>query len=123
MGMVAPQQRIASAFVVIFGQHGSVTQYAEERGVCRQWVYREAGWVQKRLADHEEIQRLRQQIRELTKQNVTFEQRLPSQRREFVGLLAVAGCFDSRSAAECADVGPADAGRWQACRGIADGVG
>ena len=51
MGMVAPQQRIASAFVVIFGQHGSVTQYAEERGICRQWVYREADWLQNRLAD------------------------------------------------------------------------
>jgi hypothetical protein len=76
MGMVAPQQRIASAFVVIFGQHGSVTRYAEERGVCRQWVYREADWLQKRLADHEEIPRLRQQIRELTEQSITFEQRL-----------------------------------------------
>jgi hypothetical protein len=76
MGMVAPQQRIASAFVVIFGQHGRVTQYAEERGVCRQWIYREADWVQKRLADQEEILRLRQQIRELTEQSVTFEQRL-----------------------------------------------
>ena len=76
MGMVAPQQRIASAFVVIFGQHGRVTQYAEERGVCRQWIYREADWVQKRLADQEEIRRLRQQIRELTEQNVTCEQRL-----------------------------------------------
>jgi len=76
MGMVAPQQRIASAFVVIFGQHGSVTRYAEERGVCRQWVYREADWVQKRLADQEEIRRQRQQIRELTEQKVSCEQRL-----------------------------------------------
>jgi hypothetical protein len=76
MGMVAPQQRIASAFVVIFGQHGSVTQYAEDRGVCRQWVYREADWVQKRLADQEEIRRQRQQLRVLTEQSFTFEQRL-----------------------------------------------
>ena len=42
MGMVAPQQRIASAYFVIFGHYGDVSRYAQERGVCRQWVYREA---------------------------------------------------------------------------------
>ena len=42
MGIVAPPQRIASAFTVFFGHHGDVSRYAQERGVCRQWVYREA---------------------------------------------------------------------------------
>ena len=42
MGMVAPEQRIASAFFVIHGSYGEVTRYAQERGVCRQWIYREA---------------------------------------------------------------------------------
>jgi hypothetical protein len=96
MGMVAPQQRIASAFVVIFGQHGSITHYAQERGVCRQWVYREADWVQKRLADHEEIRRLREQVRELTEQNVAFEQRL-----------AKSVVIDEEKQAELASVGQA----------------
>ena len=36
MGMVAPQQRIASAYFVVFGKYGDVSRYAEERGVCRQ---------------------------------------------------------------------------------------
>jgi len=96
MGMVSPQQRIASAFVVIFGPHGSVTQYAQERGVCRQWVYREAAWVQKHLADHEKIQRLRQQVKELTEQNVALEQRL-----------AQSVVIDEEKQAELASVGQA----------------
>jgi uncharacterized membrane protein len=42
MGMVAPQQRIASTFVVLCGRHGEVSRYARQRGVCRQAVYRES---------------------------------------------------------------------------------
>ena len=42
MGMVATPQRIASAYFVVFGNYGDVRRYAEERGVCRQWIYREA---------------------------------------------------------------------------------
>ena len=77
MGMVAPRQRIASAYMVIFGQYGRVSQYAQERGVCRQWVYREAEWVQKRLVeDQQEIQSLRQQVQELTKQREALAKQL-----------------------------------------------
>ena len=61
MGMVANPQRIASAFVVFVGPHGSVCRYARERGVSRQWVYREANWV----ADTLENSRQRQQIADL----------------------------------------------------------
>jgi hypothetical protein len=35
-------QRIASAFVVLFGKHGEVAKEARERGQSRQAVYREA---------------------------------------------------------------------------------
>ena len=42
MAIVAPEQRIASAFFVLHGRYGEVTRYAQERGVCRQWIYREA---------------------------------------------------------------------------------
>ena len=35
MGMVVPQQRIASAFVVVCGHYGAVRRYAQERGICR----------------------------------------------------------------------------------------
>ena len=50
MGMVAPEQRIASAFFVIYGKYGDVTRYSQERGVCRQWIYREAAGLRKLLA-------------------------------------------------------------------------
>ena len=49
MGMVAPQQRMASAFVVFCGPYGAVGEHARQRGVCRQWVYREAAWVDARV--------------------------------------------------------------------------
>ena len=45
MGMVAPQHRIASAFVVVCGHYGDVSRYAQERGICRPSVYREAAGV------------------------------------------------------------------------------
>jgi hypothetical protein len=77
MGMVAPDQRIASAYLVIFGKHGDVSRYAQTRGVCRQWVYRESAGVQKQLAEkHQEIQRLRQQVKELTQREVEQQKRL-----------------------------------------------
>jgi hypothetical protein len=105
MGMVAPQRRIASAYVVIFGRHGGVTQYARERGVCRQWVYREAAWLQRRLADRQEIeQRLRQQVRELTEQKAALEK-----------LLARAVVIDDEKQAELASVGQANGVSLSAC--------
>lgn len=42
MGMVAPLQRIASAFFVFLGRRGDVTREARQRGVPRQTVYRES---------------------------------------------------------------------------------
>lgn len=76
MGMVAPQQRIASAFFVICGKYGDVSRYAQERGVCRQWVYREAAWVQKHLREREEIGRLQGQVRELSQRLAEQDERL-----------------------------------------------
>ncbi len=79
MGMVAYQQRIASAFKVQFGGYGDVSQYAEERGVCRQWVYREAGQVLETLDSQpwrEDNKRLRQRVSELEEQLQDSHQRL-----------------------------------------------
>ena len=77
MGMVAPQQRIASAFFVIHGQYGDVGRYAQERGVCRQWVYREAGWVRQVLTERQvELERLRVRVRQLEQRQTELEQRL-----------------------------------------------
>lgn len=77
MSMVASQQRIASAYFVVFGNYGAVTQYAQKRGVCRQWVYREADWVQQRLQETaQENLRLRQQVKELLQGQAELEKRL-----------------------------------------------
>lgn len=45
MGMVALRRRIGSAFFVVWGQYGEVSEFAQQQGVSRQWVYREAKQV------------------------------------------------------------------------------
>ena len=79
MSMVVPQQRIASAFPVGWGGHGEVSRYAQQRGVCRQWVYREAGWVLATLEGtpwRQEIAALRQRVRQLEEHTALLERRL-----------------------------------------------
>jgi hypothetical protein len=110
MGMVAAEPRIASAYVVIFGHYGDVSRYAQERGVCRQWVYREARWLQAFLAEQQqEKQRLRQQVQELTRQKAVLEQRL-----------AVAVVLDEEKQAEFASVGQALGVSLPACWDLLD---
>jgi hypothetical protein len=66
MGMVAPEQRIASAYFVIHGEYGEVSRLARHRGVCRQWVYREAAGLTKTLAAQEEqLRALRAEVKQL----------------------------------------------------------
>jgi hypothetical protein len=77
MNRVAVEQRIASAFVVVCGHYGDVSRYAQQHGVCRQWVYRQAGQVQQHLqATPQEVQRLRQQVQELRQRQAELVQRL-----------------------------------------------
>jgi hypothetical protein len=78
MGMVAPQQRIASAYFVVFGNYGDVTRYAAQRGVCRQWIYREATALQQTLAQQQTIERLHSRVGELQQQVAGLEERLSS---------------------------------------------
>jgi hypothetical protein len=97
MGMVAPQQRIASAFFVFCGRYGAVSSYAAERGVCRQWVYREAAWVTKALTTQEqELKALRAQLNQLRRSEAELRQRL-----------ATAVVIDAAKQAEVACVGQA----------------
>jgi hypothetical protein len=97
MGMVAPQQRIASAFFVIHGQYGDVSRYAQERGVCRQWVYREAGWVRQVLSDgQQELESLRSRVRQLEQRQTELEE-----------LLARSVVIDEEKQAELASVAQA----------------
>lgn len=79
MGMVAPQQRIASAFAVVCGRYGAVSRYAQERGVCRQWVYRESAWVLANLEGtrwRQQVATLQQQLRQSQQQVAELEARL-----------------------------------------------
>lgn len=97
MGMVATPQWIASAYVVVFGRYGDVSRYAQERSVCRQQVYREAGRLHRHFAlAQQEIQRLRQQVQELRDRQADLEKRL-----------AVAVVLDQDKQAEFASVGQA----------------
>ena len=77
MGMVAPEQRIASAFFVVFGKYGDVTRYAQERGVCRQSIYNEAATLRNALATaQQENDRLCGQLRQADEQRAELEARL-----------------------------------------------
>jgi len=97
MGMVAPQQRIASAFFVMHGQYGDVSRYCQERGICRQWVYREAAWVKRALSERqEELESLRARVRQLERRQTELE-----------GLLATAVVIDEEKQAELTSVAQA----------------
>src|SRR4051812_23341247 len=79
MGMVAPGQRIASAFVVACGAYGAVTRQAGERGVCRQRLYRESEAVVAAIegtAHRQQVEELEQRVRDLQARVVELEQRL-----------------------------------------------
>jgi hypothetical protein len=68
MCIVAIPERLTSAKVVFFGEHGDITEYARERDISRQSVYREADSVLRDLQDDDlsqEIAFLRQRCDEL----------------------------------------------------------
>lgn len=79
MGMVAPAVQIASAAVVHFGSFGSVTRYAQQRGVSRQRIYRESCGLVVTLegtAHQQQIDALQQEIAALRQQRAEAERRL-----------------------------------------------
>jgi hypothetical protein len=98
MGIVVPPPRIASAYVVLFGHYGDVSRYAAERGVCRQWVYREAARFQQLLAHQQaQLEALAQRVAALEQQNQALAERL-----------AVAVVLDEDTQAQVAAVGQAN---------------
>src|SRR5277367_1249525 len=108
MGMVAPEQRIASAFFVLFGKYGDVSRYAQERGVCRQWVYREASSLRNALATaRQEIDSLREQLRQALQQQTELEARL-----------AKSVVIDAQKQEELACVGQARGVTLRDCHGL-----
>jgi hypothetical protein len=99
MGMVAVGRRIGSAFFVFCGQYGDVSRFAQEQGVSRQWLYREAEGVRDALEGprtREVIDRLRQDNAALQAHVAELEQRLQ-----------VAVVIDEEKQAEVACVGQA----------------
>jgi hypothetical protein len=79
MGMVAFEQRIASAYVIVFGIHGEISHQARERGVSRQRVYREHASVVTALtgtAWQQEQQERQRRIQELEVRNAALEKQL-----------------------------------------------
>jgi hypothetical protein len=99
MPTLLPPPRVASAAVVFYGPQGSVTQYAAQRGVCRQTLYREADAVVRALDPRpfqEERARLRQQLADLRAQCEQLQR-----------LLAVAIVVDPDKQAEFAATGQA----------------
>jgi hypothetical protein len=108
MGMVAPEQRIASAFFVLFGKYGDVSRYAQERGVCRQWVYREAASLRNTLATaRQEIDSLREQLRQALEQRTEADSRL-----------AMSVVVDAQKQVELACVGQARGVTLRDCQGL-----
>jgi hypothetical protein len=79
VGMVALGRRIGSAFVVTWGAHGQVSQFAHEQGVSRQYVYREAKQVAAVLEGtqtREQIERLQREVAALREQVAQLNERL-----------------------------------------------
>lgn len=108
MGMVAAEQRIASAFFVIHGKHGDVSRYAQERGVCRQSIYNEAAALRHALATaQQENEGLRDQLRQGQQLHAELEARL-----------AQAVVLDVQKQAELACVGQARGVTLRDCRDL-----
>jgi capsule polysaccharide export protein KpsE/RkpR len=69
--MATIPQRIASAFTILFGQHGDVTQLARDRDRSRQALYREAEQVLDVVdgtAARDQVHALEQQVAQLQAQ-------------------------------------------------------
>jgi hypothetical protein len=99
MGMVAPNRRIGSAFVVCLGQYGDVVRFAREQGVSRQWVYREA----KQVAQTLEGSPTRQKIESLQAEMIQLRQEVAQLRQQ----LSQAVVLDDKKQTEFACVGQA----------------
>jgi hypothetical protein len=79
MSSVAIPHTLASAHVVLFGHYGDVTEHAQQRGVCRQRLYRETATVLAALdtATHkQQLQNLQQQLDQLRQQHQQLQQQL-----------------------------------------------
>ena len=94
-------QRIASAFAVLCGQYGDVTEMAKSREQSRQSLYREAEQVANAVdgtAAQAKIDELRQQLAEREAENQALQERLnhaveitPDKQHEFATVAQAEG--------------------------------
>lgn len=97
MGMVALCRRIGSAFFVACGGYGAVRRFAQEQGISRQQVYRDAEQVSVTLAGT----RTRQELEKLQAENAALRTELAQLRER----LALAVVLDDEKQSEFACVG------------------
>jgi hypothetical protein len=110
MGMVALHRRIGSAFVVTSGQYGDVGRFAQQQGISRQRVYREAKQVTATLAGtqtRQEIDHLKTEVTQLRQQVAHLQAQL-----------AQAVVLDDDKQAEVACVGQACGVTLSQCRAL-----
>jgi cell division protein FtsB len=99
MSMVALSRKIGSAFFVVLGRYGQVSEFAREHGISRQWVYREA----QRVCDALDPSQARADIERLRADNVALREEVA----QLTQRLAVAVVIDEDKQAELAGVGQA----------------
>jgi len=99
MSMVALSRKIGSAFFVVLGKFGQVSQFAREHGISRQWVYREAQHV----CDTLEHSQTRADVERLRNDNAALREEVAQLKKR----LAVAVVLDEDKQAELAGVGQA----------------
>lgn len=99
MSMVALPRMIGSAFFVVLGKFGQVSEFAREQGVSRQSVYRDAQRVQETLDGAS----VRAQLERLQTENAALRDQVAQQKQR----LDVAVVLDDEKQAELASVGQA----------------
>jgi len=112
MGIVATKEQIASAHAVYWGPPGAVRQLAQQRGVCRQWIYRQAQQLTAALESNAlqlQVAELQAQLQQCQQQSALLEQRL-----------AVAVVLDEETQARFATVGQARGVSLPDCRELLD---
>jgi cell division protein FtsB len=97
VGMVALRRRIGSAFFVAWGEYGQVSQFAQQEGISRQWVYREA----KQVTDALEGTKAQAEVERLRNENAALCAEVAELKRH----AAVAVVLDEEKQAEFASVG------------------
>ena len=112
MGMLAAKERIASAYAVYWGPYGAVSQLPQQRGVCRQWIYRQA----QQLAAALESNALQQQLAAVQAQLLQCQQHCALLEQRLKGAVVL----DDETQALFATDGQARGVSLSDCRGLLD---